>query len=271
MPIKLLRQRLKQVPRPASLSINRTHPLADGLIGAYLPGISWVDYTGINKPFLYVDVQNAGAACTGIPAVTQEGPVIGTAVNTGYGLCTAAGALSPRIVAWTPQISFYIRYRQIGVSTASANGMMFVRDAANTASPIGFGPLTSSANSNLHCLYYGAFSTVGPGAAVSNGIHGVLASLKINPLTSNVWVDAASYLTSTGVSAGAGTQSTAALEIQAMPDTAMMAIYFWDHALTQQDAVLLESDPYGIFASPAFDLQTFLPPAAVDPFVNAWL
>jgi len=249
----MLRPNKHLVPTSVDLIINRRHPMTNGLVGAYLPGVSRVDFTGMNGQLTYIDTGGAGAACTGVPAVTTEGPSMGNSASTRNALATnPAGTISSQIASWSSQISCYTRFRQIGSAGSSNGGLFFITDATHSA--IGISAI--GATSNLYSMYSGGFNSTGAeGAAVSLGVHGFCISMLGNTFTSTMWLDGAVYLTATNMLVSACTLASTYLSIGGFSDESILALYFWNRSLTQTDAMTLESDPYGIFTSRSDDWQ----------------
>jgi hypothetical protein len=236
----------KQLRVGASPTVNWDHPMANGLIGAYLPGIAWHDLTGINGP-----LTNVNSVC--IPAMTADGPSLSNSGATLDALDTAAGAMDSRISNWSVKLSYYVRWRQIASTGTSSGGTMFVQDASNSS--VGFASSAGGTPSNLYCMFYTNFSRTAAGSGVSNAIHGVCCAMQPNGSASTAWVDGVQYLTTTTAGVSTCTQANTKLSICGFSDISVLAVYFWNRLLTITDAVWLENDPYGMFKTPAHDLK----------------
>lgn len=237
---------------PAStgkLPIDTNHPLSVGLTSAFLPGLTMgEDHTNNCKRLDYFD-NGAALASTGTLVGTPEGPSMGCSTANRRSLSNVNGILPLSISKWTTEASFYVRFFQAG-SAGSANAVFFVDDGAQPAMG-----MSAVAASNTFTFYYVGFAAATTGAAVTtNKVHGALVSLKVGGLTSNMWMDGAAYTSSTAVANPTNTAATTAMGMGQNTDVRIIALYTWRRALSQQEAVLLESDPYCIFQSPATNL-----------------
>jgi hypothetical protein len=246
------------------ISIDWDFALSRGLIGAYLPGVSNLDYTGINGPLANIDLGNGSVACTPALSATPEGTGLTTTTQGTAAACTAAGKVDTRIAKYASQISFYVRLFQISSAVAAAGGLLFVQDGSNASS--GLAPSGSGVAGNLQEAYYGSFSASAAVTATVGKVNGLLGSYIVGS-TSHLYINGGGGVTFTPTAA-LNTVASTFIEVQALSSSAMLALYFWDHALTAADALALEDEPYGIFGSP-LPIVPFLD--SMDPFVNVWL
>jgi len=258
----------KQMPvisGAGQLQINRQHPLSKGLIGAYLPGLTRGDFTGINGQLGTIDYTQASAPTTPVMVATLEGPALGSSSPTTGGGCTPPGVTDKRIAAYaSTAVSFYLRIYQIR-TTATSIAAMFVTDGSN--SPVGLAARVGG-SSNTYVPWYGSFADSGTLATVAAAAtHGFLSAFTVGSIP-KFYVDGVSVVQTNSTTASAGTLASMSMQLNANPDGAVLACYFWDHALTQADATMLEANPYGIFEPPNV---TYFPRDSVDPFVNIWL
>ncbi len=233
---------LKQVPcisAAGQLAVDWQHPLARGLIGAYLPGVTIHDITGINGPLVPVATKAAVKA-------TPEGPSFGNSgTKNASSANTAVGTMDPRLYTGCTTLSSYARIFQSASTASSGQNWLFYLDDG-THSPAGFDAVLSTDASNLYAPFCGSFNSGGTNATVAvNAVHGLLCT-NTSGSSAQFYVDGVSATTATLTLTNA-TGSSTRIEMNGCSDASILAIYFWSRILTAAEAVSLEADPYGIF------------------------
>jgi len=222
------------------LQIDWKSPLANGLIGAYLPGLCYGDFTSNNGQLTTV-------GAFGIPVATPEGHGIGVAsTQAGTALTSTAGNLAAGVGKWVTNGSCFMRFQQVANTVGGASEpLLFVTDGGNVSFVIA--EATGTGNTNVYAFAWGGFTFTANGAAVSNAMHDFTLTMQINPLTSTLWLDGVSYLTSTLASAPVNVLANSKIEVGGLKDNVITALYFYNKVLTVNDAIALHNDPYGIF------------------------
>jgi Concanavalin A-like lectin/glucanases superfamily len=257
----------KSVPRGGKLSIDWTHPLTQGLIGCWVPGLSG----GLDLAGNFQDLSPINA--TGnvvIPAVDAEGPGYKT-TNVGDGLRNSSFPASLRL---TTQGSVY--WRGTFQSSTSAGVILVGSDYDSSGTPpyVGFGLQTvfgggagpqvnlvwNNGGSTLNTTF--GTATVGP----VNSWGGTFLSFG-NALLYQNGVQIQSSSLAGGLTIGYGTTPRVVVcagytdNTRVLGATTFLACK-WNRALSAAEMALLDQDPYCFLQS---DLEVEWAAGPVQP------
>jgi hypothetical protein len=235
-------QRKRIIPLRNS-TIDWTHPMTQGLLGCWLPGLGVGDLCGNTPNFTYI-----GANTTIV--YTPDGPGMGgTGTNQMYAVTT------PAIVKVFKQgmTLFWRGNILLSPTGGSANFAGITYDNANT-SPylvIGVGANSSGVNWQWNWNQAGAFN--GPsGGPLPTGMHSTLMVVNYSNAQLTFYLDGIqnAQTTQTGTTAPSVTSTSeiciSGLHADTTRNTDVLSniVAYWNRTLSAQEALSLHLDPY---------------------------
>lgn len=246
MPLVLRRPQPRQLPA-AGVKIDTAHPLANGLIGCYVPGISG----GVNLVGIGADLTPTLATND----ITQDGPALALTTSTSH---LSALALAP-FIGWTTGFSLFWRGRTdpasnpfdyatlIGVSYSDPSGSPFsVATLHRRSLSTNIRAQTNSAGTVVDTADWSIAlgSTFSAGASFTVGGNAVLYGNGLSQGSAAMASAPNSTATST-IGFGVGVFGSPYNSFS-LPNVG----YIWNRALSADEHALLDADPYG-FLIPA--------------------
>jgi len=238
---------LRQTPR-GPVKIDWSHPLAQGLIGCWLPGISGgIDLTGINPSLVARTASKTGVAV--------EGPgLVSDAVNTG--MKGVVGNTSP-LTTWTDGFSIYYRGYKLGSGNNNCDILSIFYDSAGNF-PFNVAGLTDPSTGQVATVWnHGGSLSQGTAKSVNNpGLNSLGGTFKVGGNAVLYQSGVATDTTAFGSGAPTSTAtSTVCIDTRAdlssqWQNSVCYVGYFWNRELSADEMAMLDADPYG-FLVPA--------------------
>jgi len=244
----------RHVLRPGKPWINWTHPLTNGLIGCWVPGLSGpIDLTG-----QVLDLSQNSSAGNILLTTTPDGPALNSLKNAGAGNATYYGIAPSSLKTWSNLTMFWRGLVGPSTDPPSSNSTIFgiaydnALDAPYQVADIGM-------NASMQTFVdWNAGGTYMPGnsatpVAINTGTMNSIAATFPVGGTVTQYVNGVSVYSGTSFGSAPSTSATSIISIgsyfisggaTAATATAATLACVWNRILSANEIAFLDADPY---------------------------